>query len=247
MIQTRIINEINQSYLQIVDMDGSVSDDYRLKMLEENRLPCFLEKTVRCVDGIASDYYEVSGKESLISYFNLRSADRNELSKLLKAMADSAFEAEKLLIEEGNILFRPECIFIDSKTKNYEFICIPVADCGNTLSANLNSLMQFFLPRLDDNDIELMKTVYSLFDKSQSEGINCKYIYELFIDGISKNQKSDIVVPSLSGKDIEQEENKVELSTHYIPSVKGILAVAFAATGIFLIGYHTYLVMLSNV
>jgi len=247
MIQTRIINEINQSYFEITEYDSTISDDYRLRMLEENKLPCFLQKTVRCIDGVAKDYYEITGKESLVSFFNLRAADRNELSRLFKAMADVSDEAEKLLIEEGNILFRPDCIFVDSRTMNYEFICIPINDYDVVFPENIKSLLQSILPKLDDNDIDLLKTVYSMFDRAQSEGITCKILYDLFQDGINKNQNNAVIVPRFSGKSVEDnEEKEPDSPIRFVPSPKGIAAIVCAVTGIFLIGYHTYLIMLSN-
>lgn len=247
MIQTRIINEINQSYLEIIDSDSHISDDYRLKMLAENRPSCFIPQTVRCVDGISKDYYDISGKESLISFFSSKPADRNELTRLFKSMADATSEAEKLLIEEGNIIFRPECIFVDSKSKNYEFVCIPTDDWEGNLSLNISNLLQFFLSKLDDNDIDLLKTVYSLFDKSQSTGINSRSIFELFMEGITKNQKTEVIVPKYNGDQTDNHEVQNESEPRYIPSVKGIVALVCAITGLFLIGYQTYLIMLSNI
>jgi len=246
MIKTNLINEINNSYLEVIN-DENICEDYRIKMLKENNLPCFLLKTVRHINGNTKEYYDISGKESLLSFFNLRVADRNELSRLFLAMSQAAEEAEKLLIEEGNIIFRPDCIFINSLTMSYEFICIPVKDPEYSLRENVQSLLQFFLSKLDENDIPLLKTIYSLFDRHQTSALGSRHLYEVFLEGINRDDSSKTeTIKAESGGDIEKTDSTEDKNIGFFPSFKDILMLFLIVTGTILIGYESYFIMLTN-
>lgn len=245
MIKTRTINEINRSVLEICCDESKLVYDYKLKMIDYNEMPSFLKKTTRHIDGCEKELFDISGKENIISYFNLRVADRDELIKLFDAMVTAKDEAEKLLIEEGNILFRPDCIFLDSRTMNYCFICLPMIDPEERLRENMHILLQFFLTRIDDNDIPLLKTIYSLFDRQQSANLSSRAIRDMLISGIKENEPKELYKEFDESKTQEMvTKSEDKHLSYYVPSLKEILAVSCVGVGMILIGLHLYDLML---
>lgn len=245
MIRTRTISEINRSVLEICCDESKLVYDYKIKMIDYNEMPSFLKKTTRHIDGCEKEFFDITGKENLISYFNLRVADRSELVRLFGAMVKAADEAEKLLIEEGNILYRPDCIYVDSRTKNFQFICVPMCDPEDCMSENIRALLQFFLTKSDDNDIPLLKTVYSIFDRQQSANLNSRMVQDLLISGLSDNGSKEPNDKSETEegkeKDLYKDDKK---EVYYVPSIKEILAVALIGVGTILLGFHLYDLML---
>lgn len=254
MIHTKVINEINKSYIEVCNDDTVISNDYRVKMMSYNQSTIFLQKENRTINNQPVEVYDITGKISIINYFNMRTAGRNELEKLFSDMKEATKEAEKLLIEEGNIMFRPDSVFYNSKSMTYEFICIPNNHPEDALSENLKSLLQFFLSKLDDEDIPLLKTVYSLYDRQQVGNLGSEDIYNLFKEGIeADNEERDSKEKSLDDEsdgtsndvslDVKEHERK---KSKFVPSVRETVAGLCIMAGAIIAGYHIYILMLDG-
>lgn len=242
MAEIKYTGSLQNTYAEITGAENDFCDDYRSRMLESNDISVFLNKSERCIDGVKKQYYETTGMETIANRFHSKDAQRDDLLNLFKAMAEATKEAENILIEEGNIIFRPDFIFYNPVSDDYKFICIPVKEPEKRKNENIKSLMQFFLQRMDENDITLLKTIYSLFDRLESGTLNSLIIYETLKRELKEADygQEAVKIPSpvklASSKKIER--------AFYIPSIKEVLALLCTGLGVFIIGYQTYLMLL---
>ena len=78
-METNIISELNNTYLQVENIADIVAEDYRYKMLMENSIKGIMPFEVRTINGEKSLFIDISGRENMNSRYAQRSIDRVEL------------------------------------------------------------------------------------------------------------------------------------------------------------------------
>lgn len=259
MIQTEVTFELNHTFI-ILSGDGiKLDEDYRHKMLSSNSIPGTLKTQFRQINNERKMYFDITNLESLLNHFASRTINRNEVKNLFQAIYLVAGTLTQYLVEEGNILLRPDLIFRNVTTGKYEFICVPVVREEEEGRDNIKNLISFIMTRLDNSDEKLVNSIYGLYDMQEFGRVCYKSLYEIVVDafrdetyyvndvlnniediGINKANE-DIERKNTIKKDIKDEVIK-KSKTKFLFSKKELLVMVIGVVGICLIGLHLYYV-----
>lgn len=125
MINSKIQYESNHTYILIeADIDRFIND-YRYRMISDNRIGCIIPPLVKNVNNIRELSYDISNSESLLHYALSHEVGYAEIKALFEALMLASKELEKYLMEEDCLVISPELIFRDVVSGRYVFLCIP--------------------------------------------------------------------------------------------------------------------------
>lgn len=235
-MQTKMVYELNKSYMVMLGDEIDKSENYKYKMLTANQIKNLMPIEMRLINNEKKIYVDVSGKESMLNYFNIKTATRSEIKKLFEAIYCVLTEIKKYLIRETDVVMRPEMIYKNLSTGSYEFICVPIEEKIQSINEGMNTLLKFLMMHLDNTDLKLVNTIYAINDMYEVSMPDFSLVYEFFMSEIKEEEETDI------------EENNIdetyEKKNHYIPSVKEVVAILLCTAGLLLTGYNIYLSML---
>ena len=236
----QMIYELNHTYMAVSGDEIENTEDYRYRMLASNDIKEVLPLEIRTINNERKIYIDVSGKETLLNYLSARPATRGEIKKLFESVFVISEHMRRYLINEIDVSMRPEMIFRDTKTGEYEFVCIPLKETDGK-NEGMNTLMQFLMMHLDNSDEKLVNAVYSINDMYLSSNPKFSLAYDLFFENIKEEVDEEEHLEIKEEPLIIKEKRKIK----YIPSVKEIGVAALGIVGLAFLGYSLYLSMIA--
>lgn len=244
MIIYNIKNELNKMLLS-VPADTVNYDDYRYKMINDNKIEGILPLEMRNINGESRLYYDISGRENFVRYVSVRNLTVDELLKLTGCMMRASEKMREYLLEESHLVFEPDLIFRNSKTGDYEFICIPghIRDEAE-IREDMLSLLQLIISHIDPENTDVVEIAYAIYEMGAAGPVLSKTLYETVWEMSERSNSSSEIA--------EEEEDmpedfyeRVEKGVYkYRPSLREFLGVGFAASGIICLGLSAYWAMI---
>lgn len=252
MVQTKMVYELNHTYLVFPCPDQEEGSDYRIKVLENNRINGTVPGKNRTINGEKYVYFDITGKESLLDCYNSGKVSGEDLLKLFGSIYRISEELSRYLMEEDNVILSPEYVFKNLSTDTFEFICFPVAakKMKEYKHENITNLLQFMMMHLDENDEKLLTAVYGIYDMVEKSNTGYKTIYESLISCLSKETEETEEAAALKEPETEEPFEMEEKAKNkffddvYIPSFIELGAVMMCLTGLAMVGYRIYLTFL---
>ena len=247
MNKVELTYELNRTYMIIHTESAPEEDDFRYRMLKENRINGLLKVEYRRIDSNIDIMVDVTGKQTLLNYVAFKGADREEIRELFSAVHRISEEMERLLIDESGISLRPEMIFRDMKTGKYEFICDPQLSKEGEKSDNLKALLQFLMQHIDVSDEQLVTTIYGLNDIAAFGALGYSALIEKYTEGMKPLKSTEDTSGEEDSEMFEDEPDTEEEGGRigiYIPSFKEIGAFSLCLAGLIMAGYNLYMKML---
>lgn len=236
-MKIQMIYELNHTYMSVSGEEIENFEDYRFRMLEMNEIKELLPLEIRSINNEKRIYVEVTGKENALNYFNCKLANREEVKKLFDAIYMISEYMGRFLIYESDIILRPEMIYRDIETGNYEFVCIPLKEDEHE-NEGMKALVQFLMMHLDNSDDKLVMGVYSVNDMYLASTPKFETAYDVF----TRMTKDEIVIEPEPEEEIVCEEiiERKKRFGLYFPTLKELGAFALCLLGIVLLGYNLY-------
>lgn len=243
MIIYNIKNELNHLYLT-APAEISGYNDYRYRMIADNRIEGLLPLEIRNINGENRLYFDITEKENLIRCVSVKDMEMNELIKLTECMMKTSDRLKDYLMEESCLVFEPDVVFRDIKSGRYEFVCIP----GHLKTVeekreDIVSLLQIILTHLKITDDALVEGTFLLYEMAEAGPILTKTIYE-YVCGMNKNNEQEEIVEAVCEEDDLPDEEYEDVPAEiykYRMSYREWLGIGFAAAGLISIGFGTYL------
>ncbi len=237
--------ELNRTYMVLSGDEIEASEDYRQKMLLSNSIEGTLPLQIRNINGQRQYYLDISEKESVLNYFSTQIVSRGDICNLFKAILLVTIELSKYLLEEGNVVLKPEMIFRNVRTGVYEFVCVPITEEVSCGRENLKSLLQFLMGRLDESDTALVSSVYGLYDMIEFSNPRFATLYETLIAGINEipectDEQDDAMTESEANEEYMRVDYAPPKNKRYIPSFREIIVALIGLAGIFMICFELY-------
>ncbi len=177
MLDVKYYRDYRHNYLIIKDNGSLSANTYQRKMISENQIKGLLTCQERYINGDVLLYYEITSRQSLLSVYEDKRIGMDQLRKFfiqLKAVNDML---QKYLLDESDILMLPEYIFQNIETGEYYFLYYPDPEEGK-----LSQLIEFFIDRVDNEDMEAVETVYKMADLIQKEHFVIDEVLKWFQD-----------------------------------------------------------------
>ena len=180
-----------------------VKKGFDLTMLEENRIDHLAPLTTGMLNGHLQLYYEITGYDPLTDVFEQIQATMSGsvIRRLFGDMGRAVNETQRYFLDEEDLVFDPECIFVSAVSGGHLFCCVP----GRERSEDEDlKLAEFILRHLDQEDQEAVQLGYGFYREMSAPG---KRVADALreLDDLSKQMPAAKEVPAAREESTEEE------------------------------------------
>ena len=162
-------HNLRHSYMHI-SAQSVDPQSYELKLLREASVPDTLPLSIRpdAEDPAqATLEYEVSGLESMASYYASRKLRYLALAQLMENIHALLEHLEEYFLPEDMVLLDPSAIFYNQETESWIFTLVP--GYSSSFHEALKALIAWLLKRIDYNEDRVVVLAYTLYNESLKE------------------------------------------------------------------------------
>lgn len=178
MLEAEYIRNCNCNYQRIGLKEKPEDRRYQYCILNRGGIRCLLPCSLRYIDNKAYLYYDISSTQNLLQVFSEKKISREWMKDFLWGIRQLREELDRFLLEEANVIWNPQHLFLDLEKNDFFFLYIPYYEGEN----GWKELMDFFVEKVSYEDEELVEFLYSMYEKTRSLGmeyLHCQ-IYEDF-------------------------------------------------------------------
>ena len=162
-------HNLRHSYMHI-SAQSVDPQSYELKLLRETSVPDTLPLSIRpdAEDPTqATLEYEVSGLESMASYYASRKLRYLALAQLMENIHGLLGHLEEYFLPEDMVLLDPSAIFYNPEKESWIFTLVP--GYSSSFHEALKALIAWLLKRIDYNEDRVVVLAYTLYNESLKE------------------------------------------------------------------------------
>ena len=162
-------HNLRHSYMHI-SAQSVDPQSYELKLLRETSVPDTLPLSIRpdAEDPAqATLEYEVSGLESMASYYTSRKLRYLALAQLMENIHGLLGHLEEYFLPEDMVLLDPSAIFYNPEKESWIFTLVP--GYSSSFHEALKALIAWLLKRIDYNEDRVVVLAYTLYNESLKE------------------------------------------------------------------------------
>ncbi len=138
---------------------------YEYSMITENKIPGLLPCQISNENEKQQFWYEISGKQTLQDWIELKKPGSELLRKLMLALANTVEKAGEYLLCENGISLEPERIFVDTKAEEISFCYLP---CQKTEpEEGMKRFMEYYISHMDHGERENTAKCYDVYERCQ--------------------------------------------------------------------------------
>lgn len=181
--------------------------DYKIKMIQENHIPCLIKPVDSEMDGVIWLKYSTNFTYVLEKLFTFVKPDGNLLKIILGQICDLLEVLDKYFLVADELVISPEYMYYDSENKYLNLLYIP--GYNKPIKTQLKNFMEFIMRNFDHRDVNgvsLMYDVYELVVKerfSESDLRHCICRHEESVKVFSYQSTLDISKEHFSKVDLE--------------------------------------------
>lgn len=123
--------------------------EYQVSMTSCNRIEKLVQFDLKCVNGYAYCYYNITSKLALSFFLKRRQLSRNEFVKLLADMVRTIVDSTGYLLSDYSFLLDSDYIFINPENLEISMIYVPVGIEGDTCKAFKDFIINLILQLAD--------------------------------------------------------------------------------------------------
>lgn len=150
--------DYRHNYL-IIKSKGQDQNTYQLKMITQNAVKGLLPCRERHINGDLLLFYEITSRQSLKACYEGKRIGMETLRKFFLQLKQVSDILQKYLLEENGLWLEPEYVFCNIETGEFSFLFFP-----EPLEDGLLKLLDFFMEKVDNEDIKAVEAVYKTAD-----------------------------------------------------------------------------------
>lgn len=184
-MKTEYLRTASNSYMIIKDVEY-LFEPYELQMVLRNKMEHLLSMQIMISDGKTEYWYDVTGMQSLAQKLTMQTVGGTLVRKVAEEICGLKTELEEYLLQDTDIVYDPEMIFMDRKETSVKFCYIP--GFGTAKKGGVKSLLEKFLQRLDHSDAAAVRLAYGLYERCETDDLTLRDYYDCLY---GKKQKED--------------------------------------------------------
>ncbi len=254
-MEIRFKSDASHHYMILKKEKGNEKSGHE-KMVIRNQIAGLLKMNLHFLDNEAFYYYEIQSRQNLSRLCESRALTGREMKSLLQGIDRLFRELEQYLLPTDEVIFDPDCIYMDLETFEPAFVFYPSGHASERCAEDFYKLARFLIDHADRDDRECQTLAYDYFSLVE-DGI---YSPEKLLTGreipveTAGNREpapyyeADLQVPEEEGY-WEMEEDRSELdyfSKEEEDTGKGTLKLAFVCLLLILASAGAYLVLVLN-
>lgn len=180
-MNSEYIRCLNKNYIRI--MLDPVEDwgRYQYCILSRGGIKYLLECSLRQIDENKYLYYEISSSQNIKQIFTQKTISRQWMEEFLWTMRRLKQELERFLLEVNDVIWSPDHIFQDLEKNTFQFLYRPYQSKGEEKAEDFANLLEFFVDRIDYEDLGLVEFIYYAYDQYKILG-SCYLEKKIFED-----------------------------------------------------------------
>ena len=208
MLVAEYVRNYNCNYERIALEQKPEEKRYQYCILNRGGIRYLLPCSLRYIDDNAYLYYDISSMQNLLQVFGEKKITREWLKDFLWGIRQMRYELDRFLLEDGNIIWNPEHIYQDLERNDFSFLYMPYYEG----ESGLETLMDFWVERVDYEDEELVEFIYRIHEKIHQIGREYldKQIHEDFLQ-IANHKKEEPEVKQERSLQVTAMEQQVDL------------------------------------
>lgn len=159
MIEVKYYKDFKHNYL-IIKREDSPTDMYQCRMITGNRIEGLLSCQERHINGEMLLYYEITSKQSLLSLYESKRFNMKQLNRFFMQLKTVWEGISRYLLDESNLMLKPEFIFADVETDELSFLYYPFETDENYMI----SLLEFLADKVDSEDKNATEITYKMLN-----------------------------------------------------------------------------------
>lgn len=183
MPDVKYYKDYRHNYLIIKDNGNLTENVYQRKMVTENKIQGLLVSQERYINGEILLYYEITSRQSLFSIYDGKSMGMEQIRNFFIQLKIVDDLLQKYLLDGSCLLLLPEYIFQNIETGEYSFLFYP-----NSEEDSFFRLMDFFISKVDNEDMEAVETVYKIADLVHREQFVLDEVLKWFQDDTAEEK-----------------------------------------------------------
>lgn len=199
MLDVKYYKDYRHNYLIIKDNSSLTENVYQRKMVTENKIKGLLVSQERYINGETLLYYEITSRQSLLSIYDGKKIGMEELCRFFLQLKIVNDMLQKYLLDGSCLVLVPEYVFQNIETGEYSFLYYPNAE-----EESFFRLMDFFISKVDNEDMKAVETVYKIADLVHREQFVLDEVLKWFQDDIAGEEKN---AKESQCQEIEREKN----------------------------------------
>ena len=202
-MEMKIERDISGNYM-VLDCDAT---DYKIRMLESNRIPGLLPLTVREENGNKRLYYNISSKISFADAIAARSLGEKEIRNMVYSISRILTNVQEHLLSASDIVLDQKLVYVKTPEMEPSVCCIP-GYCGD-FASQFSSLLRELLGAVDQRDKNAVVLTYSLYQESTKPNYVMEDILRILrYDSISEIEQNAVraVEDEIAASQLKKEE-----------------------------------------
>ncbi len=161
-MKTEYKSDLKKNYLVIEPGEEVNSEDYDVRMMEQNQIQGFLPMQVRRLDGSCYLYYEITSMQQVELVYGKRQLQSDDIRHIFSEVKDILESARKYLLRPGQILLDPQYMYMEMDAGRISICYLPVKES----SFSVLPLAEFILKKLKHEDAEAVSLGYDFYQKA---------------------------------------------------------------------------------
>lgn len=181
--------DLQNNYLIMEAQEEKDTEDYCVRMVEQNKISGLLPFRRSRTDGVMSLSYEISGKQSIASLYETKFFLSSDILALLTGLSGQLDILQKYLLSPEKLIFDPAYIFMEPERGSIWFCYAP----GVVQDTSVSMLAEFILKRLNHQENAAVRIGYRFYEKTQEENFGLqKSLKELLAEFQAESAESEI-------------------------------------------------------
>ncbi|MCH5275607.1 MAG: FHA domain-containing protein [Lachnospiraceae bacterium] len=187
MLQIEYKNSFNHNYLKLkAEWKQDRKMRYQYRIITSRKLEGLLTANTYLEDEEQGISYDISSKQSLSKYFLKGKITVAWMERLEAALKAVLWSLEQYLLDNRNLILRPDCIFQDMDSDKINFIYYPYYI--EKEKTDMEEFLSFFIKHTDEEENELLDIFYDMY--SDWEYLQDQFTIETFLLLWEKHRQS---------------------------------------------------------
>ncbi len=244
MFEAKYHKDCRHNYLIIKDNGCLLDHVYQWKMVTENKIKGLLSCHERYINGDILLYYEITSRQSIFSIYESKSINREQLCNFFIQLKMVNDVLQKYLLDGNCIVLCPEYIFQNIETGEYAFLYFPESE-----EDGFSLLMDFFIARVDNDDLEAVEIVYKIADLVHREQFVLDEILRWFQEDVENGRQAEEAKCQFKSEELQlqshiyEEEPENEPDLKYDGRKRIYKILLFLGIGLLGIGVLSYVIL----
>lgn len=179
--------DMNHNYLILYGDKEIDTASYQVRMLVGNAVHSLLKCRVQGIDGKFMIYYDITSRQPVSTLYEQRKFGLEDLRMIFGGFVQVMEEMSEYLLNPGELVIRPEYIYMDAEKKELLFCYLP--GFQKDVREQFQELTEYVLPKLDHEDGKAVMLGYGVYRRALEDSFHLEHIKE---DLYHVQDKSDV-------------------------------------------------------